>query len=211
MYVATRSESLLFVELSGFSGVVAGIAVAIHQAAHSDRCISTGAPVGWLVGESRKVAMLYLLVHAAWCLLTGHTVDILLAVHGLFFAWIYLRFYQPHASALDASAAFGDASEAFAFASMFFSALQPAVDSLSRATWRLVQAIVPPSLAQQAGGVLEPAFPRPGGATDYLPGSNPTLAEERRARAARSLEERLAAAPARKAAEPQAQPAEAAV
>lgn len=192
VYAATRSEGLLFVELSGFSGVVAGIAVAIHQAAHSEaHGIATAAPVGWLVGESRKVGMLYLLVHAAWCLLSGHTVDILLAANGLLCSWVYLRFYQRHASALDTSDAFGDASEAFAFASIFFSALQPAVDSLARATWRLAQAVVPPGLAQQASGSLEAAFPRAAPA-GFLPGSNPSLAEQRRARATRSLEERLA-------------------
>lgn len=194
-FAATRSEGLLFVELSGFSGVVAGIAVAIHQAAHSEaRGIATATPIGWLVGESRKVAMLYLLIHASWCLLTGHTVDILLAAHGLLFAWVYLRFYQPHASELDSSTVLGDASEAFAFASMFFPALQPAIDSISRATWRVVQVLVPPSLAQPRGASLEAALPQLG-AGEHLPGSNPSLAEQRRARAARSLEERLAASP----------------
>lgn len=189
MYMATRAEQLLFVELSGFSGVVAGISVAIHQAAHSE---AQRADVpNWLVGESRKVAMLYLLVHAAWCLLAGRVVDILLAMHGLLCGWIYLRFYQPHESELGPSMAAGDASEAFAFASMFFSSLQPAVDSVSRATWAIVELVVPPSMRAPSAPTNTFAFPAT--PSDHLPGSNPSLAEQRRARAMRSLEDRLGA------------------
>ncbi|KAJ1632348.1 eukaryotic integral membrane protein-domain-containing protein [Pavlovales sp. CCMP2436] len=196
-YAATRSETILFVELSGCSGIVAGIAVAIQQAAAQNSLgLSTASsPVGWLVGESRKVAMLYLGGHTVWCLLSGHTVDILLAVNGLTAGWIYLRFYQPHSSAL-AREAFGDTSEAFAFASMFFARLQPAVDGFSQAIWMVVQAIVPPSLSQHSGSSSDlNAGSADQQANGYLPGSNPNLAEQRRARALQTLEERLAASP----------------
>jgi membrane associated rhomboid family serine protease len=192
MYVATREERLLFVELSGFSGVVAGFAVAVHQAAHSEsRGISAATPVGMIVGESRKVTMLYLIVHAIYCVASGRPVDILLAFNGLIFGWIYLRFYQPPPE-LHAGAAWGDASEAFAFASMFFSSLQPYMDSVSCATWRIVQAVVPPSLAQNVAASGALAFPQPTVA-EPLPGSNPSLADQRRARAQHTLDERLAA------------------
>jgi membrane associated rhomboid family serine protease len=195
MYAATRSETILFAELSGLSGVVAGIAVAIHQAAHSEsHGLAAARPVSWLVGESHKVAMLYLLIHACWCLLTGHSLDILLAVHGLIASWVYLRFYQPHHSELSAGAAWGDASETFAFASIFFSALQPAVASLSRLTWSIVQVLVPPSFVEKRGrGVEEASSP----SAEHLPGSNAGLAEQRRARALRQLDERMASATGR--------------
>lgn len=189
IYVATKSEAALFCELSGFCGVAAGVAVAIHQAAVSE---AQGAAVpNWLVGESRKVAMLYLVIHAIWCFSTGRAIEVLPAICGLVSSWVYLRFYQPHPST--AVGTLGDASATFDFSSMFPASLQPAVARFSSSMWAVVQVAVPPSLAN-GGGDVERGMLVNETAQGHLPGSTPAIAEERRARAARSLDERLAAA-----------------
>ena len=125
--------------------------------------------------------------------------ELLFAVHGLFVGWLYLRYYQPQPSG-----AWGDASDAFAFAALFPPAVQPPLRALGRVTFGVASACGccplsgwAPPIDEGAGAALlndvelgllgsAPA-PAPPAVTTH----DPEVAERRRQRARALLEERL--------------------
>ena len=68
------------------------------------------------------------------CVLTathsGPPDELLFAVNGVFCAWFYLRFYQPHPGAPS-----GDAGDAFGFATLFPPPLRPPIRLVANATY----------------------------------------------------------------------------
>ena len=67
--------------------------------------------------------------------------ELLFAVHGLFVGWLYLRYYQPQPSG-----AWGDASDAFAFAALFPPAVQPPLRARPRRLRRRLRLRLLPAL-----------------------------------------------------------------
>jgi hypothetical protein len=201
LYVLFRDEHFLFARLGGVSGALGALAVALRQQALRAPPPPAGAapsPAALLAPHAPALqlaasAALLVVAHA------GPPDELLFAVHGLFVGWLYLRYYQPQPSG-----AWGDASDAFAFAALFPPAVQPPLRALGRVTFGVASACGccplsgwAPPIDEGAGAALlndvelgllgsAPA-PAPPAVTTH----DPEVAERRRQRARALLEERL--------------------
>ena len=137
LYVLFRDEHFLFARLGGVSGALGALAVALRQQALRAPPPPAGAapsPAALLAPHAPALqlaasAALLVVAHA------GPPDELLFAVHGLFVGWLYLRYYQPQPSG-----AWGDASDAFAFAALFPPAVQPPLRALGRVTFGVASA-----------------------------------------------------------------------
>ncbi|KAK9829700.1 hypothetical protein WJX72_007428 [[Myrmecia] bisecta] len=175
-----NAGAILYKEIAGFHGVLAGCLVAIKQ-------IMPDSEVTLLVVlkfRAKHLPALFLLSAAGASVMLKQVINTVpFVVFGTYVAWLYLRFFQikPETSLK------GDPSNEFRFATFFPEFLQPAVDKVAGACARL---------GPGAAGAAGPGYVL--GATP-LPGSDNADATRRRERGARALEERLGG---RKAAPP---------
>ena len=136
LYILFRSEHFLFARLGGLTGILASLAVAIKQQAHTTGAeralllpITTAGAAGGGAGGlspsadrllSGPLAAYAPLLCVGWAMLllctthSGPPDELLFALNGTFCAWFYLRYLQPKRGAISA----GDPSEAFGLATL---------------------------------------------------------------------------------------------
>ncbi|EIE19425.1 DUF1751-domain-containing protein [Coccomyxa subellipsoidea C-169] len=172
-----KSGDLLYKEVSGFEGVVAGCLVAIKQIMPDNEIMLLTGVIRFRV---KHLPSLFLAFAVAGSFVLGTALSTVPFVcFGTYFAWVYLRFlqYKPELSAR------GDPfNEDFRFASFFPEFVQPPVDKVAQVVGVALR-LAPRSPSRAAGGFVPGAAP--------LPGSDDADAARRRERGARALEERL--------------------
>lgn len=139
-FATTRNESVLFALLGGFTAGTGGLTVALKQLlperpipVFSSLLPATAAGPPFCARHLPAAFLAFKILDAAFF---SHSVLTLVeGAAGVLVAWIYLRFYQTHASG-----ARGDFSDSFAFDSFFPDAMQPAVSALGAIVFRALVA-----------------------------------------------------------------------
>ncbi|XP_078440405.1 rhomboid protein-like protein [Wolffia australiana] len=176
LYYLKREEGYLYVQISGFQGVLLGFLVGIKQIM-PDQEISL---FSLLKIKAKWLPSLFVLASTAWSFFSLEAMSYLpTLIFGVYTSWIYLRYLQkkPETNLR------GDPSDDFAFATFFPEFLRPIVGPIASIFHRLLCGRS--QIADQDKGIREGGFP--------LPGSDPIEASRRRERGARALEQRLAA------------------
>lgn len=175
-YALDRNEegNLLYSEISGFHGVIAGILVAVKQLTPD-----TEVTVLQVVKlRAKHLAALYVLVASVTGLFLHCAISTVpFVVCGAYSAWFYLRFFQP--SPTDPTQQ-GDNSPDFRFATFFPAPVHPVVDRLADAAARVCR------LDRSGVGAAAASS-----ASATVPLAKSAEASRRRERGARALEERL--------------------
>ncbi|XP_021897824.1 rhomboid-like protein 19 [Carica papaya] len=173
LYYITRQENYLYMPLSGFHGVLAGLLVGIKQIIPDQELSILRLKAKWLPSIMLAVSIVvsFFTAESATYLPT--------LIFGTYMGWIFLRYLQRNPE----TKLRGDPSDDFAFSSFFPEFLRPVIDPIASIFHRLLCGRSEASKEAQ-GYTL-------GGAP--LPGSDPIEASRRRERGARALEERLAA------------------
>lgn len=171
IYVATRSAPVLYSELSGFHGVLAGMLVAVKQIMPDQEL----ALFGLFKFRGRHLPGLYLLITTPIGFLSRPLEVLPFVFYGAYTTWFYLRFLQYN----NETKLRGDPSQDFSFASFFPTTMQPFVDKAVGVFWTPKFGL---AREQPSGHVL-------GGSS--LTGSDDHDAARRRERGARALEERI--------------------
>jgi hypothetical protein len=177
LYIATQDLTVLFLNFNGFWCVLAGYLVAFKQVNPQRKFALAGVSVDCRLGP-------VILLSAATGLWLGGVLGAavpMMAFHGIWVSWTYLRFYQTRDDVQ------GDPGEGFTFADLFPNNMQPAVITFGTHLYRIAVAcrIVPDKplvfdLSQD--NIVKTA----------LPGNTLSDADRRRQAAERDLEKRLA-------------------
>lgn len=185
-YMITRSQIYIFTPVGGLSAVIFGLLVAVKQLI-PDHTLGSG-PVALRVNYVPLIV-----ATAAFSAYLGnllHLGGLIFSIGGLYFSWLYLRFFQRRETDR------GDMNDAFAFHTFFPDPLAPVVALVSALVFAafapLIRAITAP-MAQQKPAT--PAAPGPSALENYPPSQRVDTAdaERRRQRALRALDERLSA------------------
>jgi hypothetical protein len=147
LYVATADQYYLFTTFGGFQGVTAGLLVAYRQVAPEEAVAShlhagLGGPLTGL--RAKHLLHAYVALCGALAALSGaehHHVGLFLFVlYGAHVSWLYLRFFQPVASAAGATGVgtasagmAGDPRPEFSFAALWPTPLQPCIENVCSA------------------------------------------------------------------------------
>ena len=149
LYLATRDQYYLFARFGGFQGVTAGLLVALRQTSADEPFAPDLLPPLAALGlRHRHLSGAFVTATAVLTLFNGamhHHIGLCsFVLFGSYYAWVYLRFFQPVAVACGARAAAGgdtsadgaatlrgDPREEFSFASLFPTPLQPAISRLA--------------------------------------------------------------------------------
>ena len=149
MYLATRDQYYLFARFGGFQGVTAGLLVALRQTSADEPFAPDLLPPLAALGlRHRHLSGAFVTATAVLTLFNGamhHHIGLMsFVLFGSYYAWVYLRFFQPVAVACGARAAAGadtaadgaatlrgDPREEFSFSSLFPTPLQPAISRLA--------------------------------------------------------------------------------
>ena len=146
LYLATRDQYYLFARFGGFQGVTAGLLVALRQTSADEPFAPDLLPSLGL--RHRHLSGAFVTATAVLTLFNGamhHHIGLMsFVLFGSYYAWVYLRFFQPVSVACGARAAAGgdtsadgaatlrgDPREEFSFASLFPTPLQPAISRLA--------------------------------------------------------------------------------
>jgi len=176
-YAVTQNYSLWFVQFSGISGVIGGIAVAFKQITPDQKI-----DLKIHIIRIKDLPFLTLLISVFLSVIRVFTyTQPVMVFCGICVAWIYLRFYQSHGKGIR-----GDMSEHFDVASLFPPILRPFLRAISTGLFGLMV---------RFGWCKNPVrtydVGAPSAITISLPGSDPADAERRRKKALRALNERL--------------------
>ncbi|CAD7694975.1 unnamed protein product [Ostreobium quekettii] len=171
VYVATRSPHVLYRNLCGFHGVLAGLLVTLKQIMPDQEL----ALFGVIKFRGRHLPGLYVLLTTVLGLLSDPLGVLPFVLYGTYFSWLYLRFFHRNPE----TNLRGDPSQDFRLASFFPEQVQPAVDKVAGMFPSPKLGAVQP---RQLGHVL-------GGTS--LTGGDDHDAARRRERGARALEERI--------------------
>lgn len=175
---------LSFTPVGGLSALIGGLLVRVKQLI-PDHIIGSG-PV------TLRVKFVPLLVACGAILAyTANLLDLgglAFSIGGLYYSWVYLRFFQRHESGL------GDPSETFAFQTFFPEQVAPVVAVLSAICFTMAKpilaAVVRPEKQPKIALPTSNALP----VTKHFPPpqrADPADAERRKQRALRALDERL--------------------
>jgi membrane associated rhomboid family serine protease len=184
VYVVTHNagsqsaEHYLFKPFAGFYGTFGGFTVALKQVNPEEVRIPT------LELRNKHIPSLLAFTHLALSFIIP--VDyVLYMLFGIWFAWIYLRWFQRKAEGI-----YGDQSNEFSFASFFPECFQPAVSKISNIVWILCRAIFcckcKPSKPQATTLISDFTT------SNYTSILSPADAERRRQIALKALDARLA-------------------
>mmetsp|Transcript_17123 Transcript_17123/g.51251 ORF Transcript_17123/g.51251 Transcript_17123/m.51251 type:complete len:342 (+) Transcript_17123:220-1245(+) len=175
-YALDRNESsnLLFQEICGFHGVLAGLLVAVkHIAPDTELTLLQVAKL-----RAKHLAGLYIVAQAIMSLILGRVIATMpFVLGGAYSAWFYLRFLQPNASDPTQQ---GDSSADFSFASFYPAPVQPVVDRVAGVFAGIFKLDRPAAPAASGGAPAAQA-----------PAAKSAEASRRRERGQRALEERL--------------------
>eukprot|EP01089_Gocevia_fonbrunei_P002430 TRINITY_DN12399_c0_g1_i1.p1 TRINITY_DN12399_c0_g1~~TRINITY_DN12399_c0_g1_i1.p1 ORF type:complete len:313 (+),score=45.45 TRINITY_DN12399_c0_g1_i1:1204-2142(+) len=127
IYFVTLSETILFTPFMGFGAVLAAYTIAIKQLNQDRELLFLFFPV-----RAKYLPTVFLLGSIPFFFLGSPQPFI---VFGMFFAWIYLRFYQAQPGG-----GYGDMSKEFSFASFFPEFLQGLIGCLSDAVYGVLVA-----------------------------------------------------------------------
>lgn len=179
VYLITAHQSTLYLKLSGFHGVVGGLLVGIKQAL-PDR----EARIFSIIRIPGKyLPSLYVLAGLLVGSFLGELFEIgLFAAMGTYWAWWYLRFFQPRPDGR------GDGLPDFRFASFFPGVLHRPIDAFATACSRITRIF--PDTRGGASMTAAAAAAAATAAASKTPAA-PADASRRRERGARVLEERL--------------------
>lgn len=168
---------VLYMEVSGFHGVLAGCLVAVKQLI-PDTEVTLLRVIRF---HAKYLPGIFLLIAVVGSVATHSVLATLpLVVPSMLVSWLYLRYLQVKPG-LNLR---GDPSDEFRFATFFPQALHPAVDNLVRPLARILR------LQPAEDGEGRAAF---GANPAPLPGSDNLEAARRRERGAKVLEERMTA------------------
>ncbi|KAK4783296.1 hypothetical protein SAY86_007670 [Trapa natans] len=173
LYYTTREERYLYMPISGFNGVLAGLLVGIKQIIPDQELPLLKIKAKW------SPSILLLLAIAVSFFIPEPAAYIPLLVFGTYMSWIYLRYIQRKPETIFR----GDPSDDFSFASFFPEILRPIINPIASMFAYMLCGRSENSTGTR-GYTLEDT---------PLPGSDPVEASRRRERGARALEERLAA------------------
>ncbi|KAL3649756.1 Rhomboid-like protein 19 [Castilleja foliolosa] len=178
LYYITRNELYLYLPISGFQGVLAGLLVGIKQIIPDQELSLSKIKAKWLPS-------LALLVSAVLSFFTSETTSYLpTLIFGTYIGWIYLRYWQKKPE----TKLRGDPSDEFAFYTFFPEFLRPVIAPIGTIFERMICGKRSEMLDEITDDTLEGTS---------LSGSDSIEASRRRERGARALEERLAAAAGR--------------
>jgi len=174
LYYFTGNLNLWFnTYLCGFHGALGGFTVAIKQLI-PDQQISIFSPS--LQVRARHLPGIFLLTNVVFFLLRFPSESFPFAMFGLWFSWVYLRFYQKKSEVI------GDRNESFSFASFFPDPLHKPIGIISTiiwTTWKLCCRCCIPGVTQTTS------------TTDSSSTIDDPDTERRRAKALRALDQRM--------------------
>lgn len=131
LFVASFDEQMIFnVTIHGLGGILGGFTVATKQIMPDNVVVD----VAFLRIKQDNLPILIILITGLFFIvgLTKPTYFIMV-VFGVFYSWVYLRFFQRHKNGTR-----GDSSSTFVFASFFPSQIQPFVAILSNTIFNLL-------------------------------------------------------------------------
>ncbi|XP_065184207.1 transmembrane protein 115-like [Sycon ciliatum] len=138
IYVLIRKEAYLFTTFNGMGGLVAALAVAMKQVMPDQTIMPLP-----LIGLSLRMRHVpFSIVASAGILAAIGLLPVSAVVgvsEGLFFGWLYLRFYQRQGAGRENVR--GDQSGAFAFATFFPEVLQPLVSPVLSTIYAVLVAL----------------------------------------------------------------------
>lgn len=174
LFAATANPALLYLQFSGFHGILAGLLVALKQVMpeHEIKLL------GFLGFKVKFIPAVYVVVGTIACLTLKQVKEAPFLLLGGYVAWLYLRFFQTQADT-DVK---GDPNDDFRFATFFPGFLHGPVDTVAAVLSFIFRLKHRPGSEQRQ--VLPP------GSTSIL-GTDSADANRRRERGAKALQERL--------------------
>lgn len=175
-YVATRASSLLFTPTGGAHAMVLGLLVAVKQLIPEHEIGVNGVAV-----KANYLPLAAVVLHfVAVCVRLTSIGVVLYVLSGFYSAWVYLRFYQSKDAGVR-----GDASNAFAFATLFPHPLRSFAEIAGNVAFAVFKPVL---LAGESGNSAQQT---PAEAPIPVSKAAPVDAERRRQRALKALDERL--------------------
>ncbi|KAK4775382.1 hypothetical protein SAY86_010317 [Trapa natans] len=173
LYYIKTEERYLYLPISGFHGILAGLLVGIKQIIPDQELPLLRIKAKWFP------SIVLLLAMALSFFIPEPAAYIPILVFGTYMGWIYLRYIQTRPETKFR----GDPSDDFSFASFFPEFLRPIINPVASVFARLLCGRSGASTNSHDYALTETS----------LPGSDSAEAARRRERGARALEERLAA------------------
>ncbi|KAM0850540.1 hypothetical protein ACQ4PT_053022 [Festuca glaucescens] len=168
LYYLTQQEIYLYTPLSGFYGVLSGFLVGIKQIIPDQEL-----DLFLLKIKAKWIPSLVAFISVSVSLFLKESMFYLsIVLFGIYTSWIYLRYYQKR---LEAGLK-GDPSDEFSFSSFFPEFMRPILDPIFSIFYKLLCG------RSEAKDALD----------ELLPGSDSIMANRRRERGQRALEQRLA-------------------
>eukprot|EP00003_Mantamonas_plastica_P003068 TRINITY_DN12490_c0_g1_i11.p1 TRINITY_DN12490_c0_g1~~TRINITY_DN12490_c0_g1_i11.p1 ORF type:complete len:196 (-),score=62.45 TRINITY_DN12490_c0_g1_i11:815-1402(-) len=185
---------IIFTPLFGFTGVIGAFTVALKQLMPEQEmpfCIV-------MQMRAKYFPVLFVMVMVVFALLFGSFRGLLFVVSGVYYGWLYLRFFQHKDDG-----SIGDQTEDFAFHTFFPEPMQPAVDKVSSLLLSLFRKCGCFKGSMESGGSVEggQAVGSNAGVTTFslhntvttpLPGNDEAEADRKRKIALAALEKRQA-------------------
>lgn len=182
-YISTQREKFFYGETNGSLGLCAAIAVMLHESA------PTTVIMGGLLASHLPLTLMVFACVCQFLLGVSHAAS--LAGLGLIAAWMYLRFFK-----IQEDGSWGDRRSDFEFATLFPEATRPVVRPLFNLLGAVLLRIpcLQPSAAPANGRKLEvvPSGASGDSAGPSAPVAADPVAERRRARALKALDQKLA-------------------
>ncbi|KAI1305598.1 hypothetical protein EDD11_004889 [Mortierella claussenii] len=187
-YIVRGNEEVLYeTQAYGLTAIMAGFLVGFKQLVPEHLITLWGV----LSVRVKTLPMIFVVYVIFQSLMTQNQVQLMLAIYGLFIAWVYSRFFKVQDGVR------GDRSETFSFASFFPEAAQPPVKALSSLVFGILVRLRICSLSEFGAG-FEQDLESNQMSGMILPIAQPASlraeAERRRALALKALDMRLHAA-----------------
>ncbi|KAG0048856.1 hypothetical protein BGZ83_006254 [Gryganskiella cystojenkinii] len=186
-FVVRGNDELLYeTQAYGLTGVLAGFLIGFKQLVPEHKVTLWG----FLSVRVKSLPLLFSIVMIIQALITQSQIQLLIALYGLSFAWLYSRFFRVQDGIR------GDRSETFSFASFFPEFVQPPVKAISNMFFGILVKLHVCSPTGYGGFQYDLENPQMAGMghTFTQPGSLRAEAERRRQLALKALDMRLHAA-----------------